>query len=79
MTREGKGAWGGRRHRQAVNGVAGFSRKSSPAPSYRLWRSRLTGKALKVALVACMRKLLTILNAVMKYQCTWRLAVAATA
>jgi len=26
-----------------------------------------------------MRKLLTILNAVMKYQCTWRLAVAATA
>jgi len=79
MAREGKEVWGGRRHRQAVYGMAGFSQKSSPAPFYRLWRSRLTGKALKVALVACMRKLLTILNAVMKYQCTWRLAVAATA
>ena len=79
MAREGKEVWGGRRHRQAVYGMAGFYPKSSLAPFYRLWRSRLTGKALKVALVACMRKLLTILNAVMKYQCTWRLAVAATA
>jgi transposase len=39
-------------------------------------RFRGTGKAPKVALVACMRKLLTILNAMMKQQCAWRLAGA---
>ena len=38
-------------------------------------RFRGAGKAPKVALVACMRKLLTILNAMMKQQCAWRLAV----
>ena len=32
MAREGKEVWGGRRHRQAVYGMAGFSQKSSPAP-----------------------------------------------
>jgi hypothetical protein len=29
------------------------------------------GKAKKVALTACMRKLLTILNAMMKYRTPW--------
>jgi transposase len=33
---------------------------------------RARGKAFKVALVACMRKLLTILNAMMKQQCAWQ-------
>ena len=42
-------------------------------------RFRGAGKAPKVALVACMRKLLTILNAMMKQQCPWRLAVGAEA
>jgi transposase len=35
-------------------------------------RLRAAGKAAKVALVACMRKLLTILNAMMKHQTPWR-------
>ena len=30
-----------------------------------------TGKAKKVALVACMRKLLTILNAMLKHNIAW--------
>jgi transposase len=37
---------------------------------------RVAGKAAKVALVACMRKLLTILNAMMKHRTPWRDAVA---
>jgi transposase len=35
-------------------------------------RLRATGKAAKVALTACMRKLLTILNAMVKHQTLWR-------
>ena len=46
-----------------------------------VWHSALTtcyerllaaGKAKKVALVACMRKLLTILNAMVKHQTPWQ-------
>lgn len=35
-------------------------------------RLRRAGKLKKVALVACMRKLLTILNAMVKHQKAWR-------
>jgi transposase len=35
-------------------------------------RLRAAGKAAKVALVACMRKLLTILNAMVKHQTPWQ-------
>jgi transposase len=35
-------------------------------------RLRAAGKAPKVALVACMRKLLTILNAMLKHRTPWR-------
>ena len=35
-------------------------------------RLRAAGKAAKVALVACMRKLLTILNAMVKAQRPWQ-------
>jgi len=35
-------------------------------------RLRGTGKAAKVALVACMHKLLTILNAMLKHQTAWQ-------
>jgi len=35
-------------------------------------RLRAAGKAAKVALTACMRKLLTILNAMMKHQTPWQ-------
>lgn len=34
-------------------------------------RLRTAGKAAKVALTACMRKLLTILNAMVKHQKRW--------
>jgi transposase len=39
-------------------------------------RLRAAGKAAKVALVACMRKFLTILNAMMKHRTPWRSVVA---
>jgi transposase len=35
-------------------------------------RLRAVGKAPKVALTACMRKLLTILNAMLKHQTPWQ-------
>jgi transposase len=35
-------------------------------------RLRAAGKAVKVALTACMRKLLTILNAMVKHHTPWR-------
>jgi transposase len=35
-------------------------------------RLRGTGKAAKVALTACMRKLMTILNAMVKHHTSWR-------
>jgi len=38
-------------------------------------RLRAAGKPKKVALVACMRKLLTILNAMMKHQTSWQPSV----
>jgi transposase len=36
-------------------------------------RLRAAGKVKKVALTACMRKLLTILNAMVKHQMPWQL------
>ncbi len=39
---------------------------------------RATGKPPKVALVACMRKLLVILDAMLKSQQPWRLPVSDT-
>jgi transposase len=43
-------------------------------PIIRRFYQRLlaTGKPQKLALTACMRKLLTILNAMMRTQTTWR-------
>jgi transposase len=35
-------------------------------------RLRAAGKLAKVALIACMRKLLTILNAMVKHQTPWQ-------
>ncbi|HEV2056113.1 MAG TPA: IS110 family transposase, partial [Methylomirabilota bacterium] len=37
---------------------------------------RAAGKAPKVALTACMRKLLTILNAMLKHHTRWALVMA---
>jgi len=41
-------------------------------------RLRTAGKAPKVALVACMRKLVTILNAMVKHRTPWRLSAQST-
>jgi len=42
-------------------------------------RLRAAGKAPKVALVACMRKLLTILNAMVRSNSHWRMPLGAGA
>lgn len=49
-------------------------------PVIRTFYQRLTqaGKPFKVAMVACMRKLLTILNAMLKHHQTWAPKIAAT-
>ncbi len=49
-------------------------------PAIRTFYQRLlqAGKRQKVALTACMRKLLTILNAVLKHQQPWRLATTSS-
>jgi len=41
-------------------------------------RLRAAGKVPKVALVACMHKLLTILNAMVKHRTPWRLSAQGT-
>jgi transposase len=48
-------------------------------PVIRAFFARLTaaGKPRKVALVACMRKLLTILNAMMRRRVAWQPALSA--
>ncbi len=50
-------------------------------PVMRAFYGRLVtaGKPKKVALIACMRKLLTILNAMMRTSTTWQQHAAATA
>ena len=48
-------------------------------PLIRSFYQRLAaGKAKKLALTACMRKLLTILNAMLKHRTPWRENVAQT-
>lgn len=68
--------WGGRATvRTALYMATLVATKWNPViqTAYRRWRE--AGKAPKVALVACMRKLLTILNAMMMQQCPWRLTI----
>jgi transposase len=65
--------WGGRAHVRAT-----LSMSTLVAVRYNLVlkrcyeRLRTAGKAAKVALTACMRKLLTILNAMVKHQKPWQ-------
>ena len=72
-----RGTWGGRR---AVLYMAALTatRYHGPLQTFyhRLCRA---GKAKKVALVACMRKLLTILNAMLRDQAPWQPWTGATA
>ena len=73
-TLRGKRAvWGGRTHVRAVlymSTLAAVRHNSVLKAFYE--RLRAVGKAPKVALTACMRKLLTILNAMLKHQTPWQ-------
>ena len=67
--------WGGR---AVVRGALYMSTlvatKHNPVIKVFYQRLRAVGKAPKVALVACMRKLVTILNAMVKHRTPWRLS-----
>ena len=71
--------WGGR---AVVRGVlymsAVVAARYNPVIKAFSQRLRAAGKAPKVALVACMRKLLTILNAMVKHRTPWRLSAQGT-
>lgn len=64
--------WGGRAHVRAVLYMATLSGIRSNAVLRAFYvRLRAAGKPAKVALTACMRKLLTILNAILKTSTPW--------
>jgi transposase len=68
-----RAVWGGRAHVRAVlymSTLAAVRHNSALKAFYE--RLRAVGKAPKVALTACMRKLLTILNAMLKHQTPWQ-------
>ena len=67
--------WGGRAEVRSVMYMAALS-AIRHNPAIRDFHSRLiaAGKPKKVAIVACMRKLLTILNAMLRDQATWNAA-----
>jgi transposase len=70
--------WGGRAHLRSVlymPVVAGI--RFNPAIRTFYKHLKAAGKASRVAIVACMRKLLVILNAMVKSQQPWRSTAAA--
>jgi len=73
-TLRGKRAvWGGRsRIRAALYMATLVASRHNPAISAFYQRSLAAGKAKKVALTACMRKLLVILNAMLKHHSSWQ-------
>ena len=65
--------WGGRGHlRSALYMATLAATRSNPVIRTFYQRLREAGKPFKVALTACMRKQLTILNAIIKTQTPWR-------
>jgi len=65
--------WGGRRAvRSGLYMAALVASRYNPAIKAFYKRLRASGKKAKVALTACIRKLLTILNAIMKTQEAWQ-------
>ena len=71
-----KSVWGGRSHIRAVLYMGTLSAiRYNPAIRTFYQRLCMAGKEHKVALTACMRKLLTILNAMVKNHTTWELRV----
>ncbi len=71
--------WGGRAHVRAVLYMSALT-ATRYNPVIRAFYARLcaAGKAKKVALTACMRKLLTILNSMVKHRTRWQENVAST-
>ena len=66
--------WGGRGHVRAVLYMSTLVAVRYNPVLHRFYqRLRAAGKAAKVALTACMRKLLAILNAMVKHQKPWQL------
>lgn len=64
--------WGGRAQvRQALYMAAVSAMRCNPVIKDFYQRLRANGKPAKVALTACMRKLLTICNAMVKHNTTW--------
>jgi transposase len=68
-----RAVWGGRAHVRAVLYMSTLA-AVRPNPVLKAFYEclRAVGKAPKVALTACMRKLLTILNAMLKHRTPWR-------
>jgi transposase len=72
-----RSVWGGRSHLRSVLFMATLSAiRSNPVIRTFYRRLREAGKPPKVALTACMRKLLVILNAMIKSQTPWRYQLA---
>lgn len=70
--------WGGRADLRAVLYMATLAAiRHNPVIRAFYQRLRRAGKVKKVAIVACMRKLLTILNAMLKHQTPWATPVHA--
>jgi transposase len=69
--------WGGRAELRAVLYMATISAMRCN-PDIKAFAARLktTGKPPKVVIVACMRKLLTVMNAIIKNQTPWRSQIA---
>lgn len=64
--------WGGRSHVRAALYMAALAATRHNAVIRAFYsRLRKAGKAAKVALTACMRKLLTVLNAMLKHKVRW--------
>jgi transposase len=67
-----RAVWGGRAHVRAVLSMSPLAAvRHNPVLKAFYARLRAVGKAPKVALTACMRKLLTILNAMLKHRTRW--------
>ncbi len=75
-----RSVWGGRRQLRAALYLATLAAtRCNPAIRACYERLRAAGKAQKVALIACMRKLLTLCNAIIKSNTPWQNPVAAAA
>ena len=70
--RGNRAVWGGRAHVRAVLSMSPLAAvRHNPVRKAFYERLRAVGKAPKVALTACMRKLLTMLNAMLNHQTPW--------